>query len=283
MLVRDLVEDRKADFTTAERRVIPFLKNDSLVIELQSITKLADAAEVSTPTVIRLARKLGFDGFPDLQSAIRSELAERIKQPLAKLKADVPGSQTDHIVNQFAHKIVKNVNQTLAQLDYEKFEEVATLLADRSYDVKLIGGRITRPVADHFANHLHIQRPNVSLLTASQNQWPQAILDMSEKTILIIFDIRRYERKFERLAQLAAARNVKVVLFTDQWGSPIENVADFCFRSMVQVPSSWDSMISLNFIVETIVAQIHRKAPEDTVKRIADLETLISDTEMFEK
>jgi DNA-binding MurR/RpiR family transcriptional regulator len=70
MLVRDLVEDRKADFTTAERRVIPFLKNDSLVIELQSITKLADAAEVSTPTVIRLARKLGFDGFPDLQSAI---------------------------------------------------------------------------------------------------------------------------------------------------------------------------------------------------------------------
>jgi DNA-binding MurR/RpiR family transcriptional regulator len=74
-----------------------------------------------------------------------------------------------------------------------------------------------------------------------------------------------------------------VVLFTDQWGSPIENVADFCFRSMVQVPSSWDSMISLNFIVETIVAQIHRKAPEDTVKRIADLETLISDTEMFEK
>ena len=61
VLVGDLLEQHKAELTPAERRLVPFLKSDSLVIELQSITKLADAAEVSTPTVIRLARKLGFE------------------------------------------------------------------------------------------------------------------------------------------------------------------------------------------------------------------------------
>lgn len=281
MLVRDLIEARKSEFTAAERRVIPFLRDDSLAIELQSITKLAEAAEVSTPTIIRLARKLGFDGFPDLQNAIRSELAERIKQPLAKLEAQTANIDDDHIINQFAHKTVENVNQTISQVDHAKFDQAVALFADRSRSIKLIGGRLTWPVAGHFANHLHIVRPNVSLLPASQNSWPQSILDMDDRTVLVMFDIRRYERKFERLAQLAAARDAKIVLFTDQWGSPIENLADICFRAMIQAPSSWDSMIALTFLVETIVAQIQRDTPEITERRIADIEKLISDTGMF--
>ena len=283
MLVRDLVDAHKTEFTAAERRVIPFLRDDSLVIELQSITKLASAAEVSTPTIIRLARKLGFDGFPALQSAIRAELAERIKQPLAKLEAQPPGDRDDHIVNQFAHKTVENVNQTISQLDFDKFDEAAALFADHSLSLKLIGGRLTSPVAEHFANHLHIVRPDVSVLSGSQNSWPQAILDMNAQTVLILFDIRRYERKFERLAQLAAAREARIVLFTDQWGSPIENVSDFCFRAMVQAPSSWDSMGALNFLVEAFVAQIQRIAPEQAAQRIAEMERLIGDTGMFDR
>lgn len=283
MLVRDLVEARKADFTAAERRVVPFLRDESLVIELQSITKLADAAEVSTPTVIRLARKLGFDGFPDLQNAIRSELAERIKQPLAKLEALTPENRDDHIVNRFAHKAVENINQTIGQMDYARFDAAATLLADRSLKLTLIGGRLTRPVAEHFANHLHILRPNVELLSASQNTWPQSILDMDRDTVLIIFDIRRYERKFERLAELAAPRQARIVLFTDQWGSPVENRADYCFRAMVQAPSSWDSMLALNFLVEAMVAEIQRKDPAAAAKRLSEMEQMIGDTGLFER
>lgn len=283
MLVRDLVEARKADFTAAERRVVPFLRNDSLVIELQSITKLAEAAEVSTPTVIRLARKLGFDGFPDLQNAIRSELAERIKQPLAKLKAHTPDAHDDHIINQFAHKAVENVNQTIGQLDYAQFDEMAQILADPSLNVALIGGRLTRSIAVQFANHLHIVRPNVTLLGDSQNTWPQAILDMDDKTVLIIFDIRRYERKFERLAELAAKRKTRILLFTDQWGSPVENRADVCFRAMVEAPSSWDSMLALSFLVEAMVALVQRKAPDQAAARIAEIENLIGDTGMFDR
>lgn len=282
MLVRDLVDAHKADFTAAERRVVPFLRDDSLVIELLSITKLAETAGVSTPTVIRLARKLGFEGFPGLQNAIRSELAERIKQPLAKLEAQISEDQENHIVNQFAHKVVENVNQTISQLDYAMFDTVAELFADHSNDLKLIGGRLTWPVADHFAGHLHIVRPNVSLLSPSQNSWPQSVLDMDDKTVLIMFDIRRYEKKFERLAQMALSQNARIVLFTDQWGSPIENLAEYCFRAMIQVPSNWDSMVALNFLVETIVTQMQRKAPELAAERIASMEKLIGDTGMFD-
>lgn len=283
MLVRDLLENHKAELTAAERRLVPFLRDDSLAIELQSITKLAEAAQVSTPTVIRLARKLGFDGFPSLQSAIRAELAERIKQPLAKLEARAPKGQDDHIVNIAAHMLVQNVNQTLAQLDFNAFDEVAALLGNSENSIHLIGGRITWPVAYHFANHLGMARFGVNLLNSSQSAWPQTILDMDEKSILVVFDITRYERMMERLAEISAAQGAKILLFTDQWGSPIEKIADYCFRATGEAPSSWDSTVALAFLVETLVAAIQNQVPEECANRIRQIEEMIGATEIFRR
>ena len=281
MLVRDLLDAHKSDFTAAERRVIPLLRDPSRLIELQSITRLAEAAEVSTPTIIRLARKLGFDGYPALHGAIRSELAERIKQPLAKLEAQPHRTPGHHIINEFATAIVQNVNATINQIDLAQFDRTAELLADPSRRLVLIGGRITWPIAHNFANHLHIIRPNVTLLNPSQNSWPPSVLDMDDSCVLIVFDIRRYEKKIAKLTRLAQDRDAEIVLFTDQWGSPIENDADICFRAEVQAPSSWDSVVALNFLVEALVAQIQRTAPEGTNARIAEMESLIGEAGIF--
>jgi len=281
LLVRDLIEANRANFTPAERRVIPLLKDESLALELQSVTKIAEAAEVSTPTVIRLARKLGFQGFPDLQHALRAELAERIKRPLAKLEAKVARDVDDHIVGKFATNVVDNVNQTLNNLDYERFDEAADLLSKPAQRVLLIGGRITRPIASYLANHLHIIRPNVSLLGPAQSDWPQAVLDMDNKTVMIVFDIRRYEKKIERLAQFAEERGATIVLFTDQWGSPIENKARICFRANIAAPSSWDSSAAIVMLVEALIADVQRKSSKKTASRIDDMERMLNDTEIF--
>ncbi len=281
MLVRDLIESHKSEFTAAERRLVPFLKDDSLVIELQSITKLAKAAEVSTPTVIRLARKLGFKGFPSLQSAIRAELAERIKQPLAKLKVGVAPQHQDHILNKFAHQTVNNLNQTIDMLDFQVFDDAAKLLADQDKSLYLLGGRITRASADYFFNHLQIIRPNVTMLNSSPSIWPQTLLDLNSASVLVIFDIRRYQKELEKLAELAVSQGATVILFTDQWGSPIERFSKHCFRTMVEAPSSWDSTIAINFIVESMIARIQKLSSDRSSERIREMEEMIGAAKIF--
>ena len=72
-IVKELIQDQTGSLTPAERQLADALMRDYPVAGLQSITKLAEAASVSTPTVIRLARKLGFDGFPELHAALREE------------------------------------------------------------------------------------------------------------------------------------------------------------------------------------------------------------------
>ncbi|MCK0139893.1 MurR/RpiR family transcriptional regulator [Aliiroseovarius sp. F47248L] len=278
-LVKDQIREKQDELTAAERRLTATLLDDSLVAGLQSITKLAESAEVSTPTVIRLARKLGYQGFPDLQDAIREEIAAQMKEPLAKLETAELSAGRDHIVSRFAEAVSRNINRSLERLDLEEFDKAAALLSDLNRRLYLLGGRITRSNAHYFFNHLQIIRPGVTQLDFSPSVWPQSLLDMDENSTLIVFDIRRYEKELERLAKLVVGQGANIVLFTDQWGSPIERYATFCFRSMVEVPSSWDSTLAINFLIEALVAEIQSRS--DSADRIAALEDMIGESRIF--
>lgn len=280
-IVKQRIQDELDDLTRSERQLASVLLQDYPMAGLQSITKLAAAAQVSTPTVIRMARKLGFDGFPDLQLALREEVAAQIKKPISKRDAWVVDDEAEHSVTRFAQAVWANMRHTLERLDKDMFDAVAQLLADTERHLYVVGGRITRSNADYLFNHMQIIRPNVTMLGNSANVWPQYLLDMDDASVLVIFDIRRYEAHLEKLAQVASQRGAKVVLFTDQWGSPIGKTADFTFHALVEAPSSWDSTIALQLISESLIAEVQGARWEESKERIEELERYFSSTRIF--
>ncbi|SFP17978.1 MurR/RpiR family transcriptional regulator [Tranquillimonas alkanivorans] len=281
VLVKQMIRSSMETLTPSERQLADVLLRDYPVAGLQSITRLASAAGVSTPTVIRMARKLGFDGFPDLQERLREEVSEQIKKPISKRDPWQTRAGDEHVLNLFGRAVSENLHHTLDRLDPEVFDRVAALLADTSRDVYLVGGRITRSNADYLFNHLQIIRPNVTLLSQSANVWPQYLLDMDARSILIVFDIRRYESDLQKLARLAADRGCDIVLFTDQWGSPVGKVTDLVFNAQVEAPSSWDSTIAIMLIVEALVAEVQTARWEESRERIEELESMFGATRLF--
>ncbi|NND18221.1 MAG: MurR/RpiR family transcriptional regulator [Silicimonas sp.] len=282
-IVKDLLQDRTADLTPAERLLSDILLRDYPVAGLQSITKLAEAAGVSTPTVIRLARKLGYDGFPEMQAALRVEASAQIKRPILKREGWPAGRKDSPAFRGFAEAVFDNLNHTIERLDPKTFDAVARCLADPKRKIVLSGGRITRSNADYFFNHLQIIRPGVTLLSQSPNVWPQYLLDMGPKSVLVIFDIRRYERDLGKLAQLARDKGAIIVLLTDQWGSPISKIADHTINALVEVPSNWDSTLGINLIVEALIAEVQSRRWDKAKDRIESLEDMFKATRLFRK
>lgn len=282
-IVKDKLKDKAGALTPAERLLSDVLLRDYPMSGLQSITKLAEAASVSTPTVIRLARKLGFDGFPEMQAALREEASAQIKKPILKREGWPQGRKDSPAFRNFAEAVFDNLNQTIERLDPATFDALTKVLADTRRSVFLLGGRITRSNADYFFNHLQIVRPGVTLLSQSPNVWPQYLIDMGPRSVLVIFDIRRYEADLARLASLAKERGVVIVLFTDQWGSPISQTADHVINALVEVPSSWDSTLGINLIVEALIAAIQTQRLEKARDRIEELEGMFRSTRIFRK
>ena len=73
--VLDRIRDGLNRLSKAERRVADIILADVDAAIRLSIKDLAQEARTSEPTVLRLARRLGCDGFPDLKRRISQDLA----------------------------------------------------------------------------------------------------------------------------------------------------------------------------------------------------------------
>ena len=204
-----------------------------------------------------------------------------LQQPLAKLAAAQHNAPDDHIVARFARAASTNLNRTLDHLDTDEFDAVAALLGDAQRRVFCRGGRITRAHAQYLHGHLQIIRSGTALLDGSASVWPQALLDMDDTCVLVLFDIRRYEEELLRFAEQARGQGASILLFTDLWGSPIEAHAAYSFRSAVEAPSSWDSTLGLTFLLEALIAAIQSRSPEASAQRLSALEGIIGQTRIF--
>ena len=63
-----------ASLTRAERQLANTIVENYPVSGLGSITQVAEKADVSSPTIVRMVKKLCFKGFPEFQTKLRREL-----------------------------------------------------------------------------------------------------------------------------------------------------------------------------------------------------------------
>jgi len=283
LTVAERIRSQFDDLTRAERQLANALLENYPVSGLGSITTIAEASDVSTPTVVRMAKKLGFSGFPELQAALRSEVEATISNPITKHNRWSENAPDTHILNRFADAVMENMGQTLRQLDPSEFDAVAKLLADKDRAVHVVGGRLTRSLADYFFTHMQVIRDRLTLVASNSNTWPHYVLNMQPGDVLVAFDIRRYERDILRLAEMATERGVTLVLFTDQWGSPASKLATHSFNSRIEAPSAWDSSVVTMFILEAVIAAVQTETWDETEDRMKTLEELFDSTKLFRK
>ena len=148
------------DLTRLERQLSDVILQNYPVSGLGSITSLAEAANVSTPTVARLVQKLGYNGYPEFQQALRDELDETISSPLTKRDKWVDTAPDEHILNRFTKAVIDNIGQTLADVNPDEFDQACNMISDPKRRVFVVGGRITRtPVS-----YTHLTLPTILLV-----------------------------------------------------------------------------------------------------------------------
>lgn len=282
MSIAERIEASRDAMTRSELQLADLILGDYPISGLGSITEIADKAGVSTPTVLRMVRKLGFKGFPDFQTRLRQELGEVISNPVAKRNAWHSELPQQHIVNRYAQATLDNQRATLKQLDIAAFDRLCRLIADPARRVFVGGGRLTHALAQYLFLHLQMIRGDVRLVPAGAG-WTHDLLDMHKNDLLIVFDIRRYQNDTLLMAQMAHDRGALVALFTDQWRSPIHRIAELSFGARIAVPSAWDSGQSLMLLAECAIAAVQEAAWESVQERAAELEAAFDHTRLFRK
>ena len=281
--IAEKLRSKNDKLTRSERQLADIILKNYPVSGLGTITTVADSANVSTPTVARLVQKLGFSGFPEFQAGLRKELDEKISGPINKRDVWAGNAPDGHIMNRFTDAVIGNIRQTLGEIDTDTFDQACNLLSDSKRSVFVVGGRITRTLADHFFLHMQVIRPEVTHINSNSNAWPHYLLDIKKGDVVVVFDIRRYENSTLRLAEFVKEKEAEIILFTDQWQSPVAVLASTAFSNRIVVPSAWDSLVTCMLVTEIIIADVQERIWGTTRQRMEELEDMFDRTKFFRK
>lgn len=273
--VADRLEAVLPQLAAQERRAALHLRAHYPVAGLDSLARVARAAGVSPQTVLRLTARLGFEGFRDLQDALRRELATGSQTPLARLAAAAAPTPADgDWLDAFGRQVCRNVEGTFGGVLRAEFEAAAVALADRRRTVAVIGGRFTHALAGLLVRHLSIVREDVHEVTGPTVAWSDRLIDIGRRTVVVAFDIRRYQADVLRFLAAAADQRATIVLFTDSPTAPGCRLASHSLIAPVASRGAWDSLSALLALSEALMARTTDLIGEEAAERLARLEQL---------
>lgn len=211
------IRSASASLTPAQRRIADAIAADPQLVAFGTVADVAKEAGASGASVVRLATRLGFAGFIELQEAVQGELADRLRPAAARIRDLPPGD----VVARALSTSTAAVESTLAGLDRAAFDDAVALLSDRGRRVAVIAGDAGAGIARHAGDELRMLRSGVELIGGTPVAVGLSISRLDPGDVVLALDLRRYDRWLLDAVEHAVAEGADLVALTDGPKSPL--------------------------------------------------------------
>lgn len=255
------------ELSRKQNRLARFMLDNKYFVSFASAGQVGDKAGASAATVVRFAQSLGYEGFSELQSAVREELpsyltaVERMGEQLA-----TPPT-TDDIPHQVFHTDVTNIERTASSLSTTQLDAAldAIVQADR---ILIVGSGLSAAPALFLTHSLKVigfdARPALDgglSLAVDTGQ-------LDAGTLLIAIDLWRYVRSTVEAVRAAQEQGASVITITDSIVSPLAQLADYAFEVTTDGVAHSLSPTSVISLLNVFIATLSHRVPEQAVEAL---------------
>jgi DNA-binding MurR/RpiR family transcriptional regulator len=266
--VADRISAAGARLTAAERRVARAVLERPNLVAFGTVAELASASGAGAATVVRLATKLGFDGFTALQSSVQEDLSRQLRPAAERIRelADRPA------VERHRDTAIANVTETIDNVNRTTLDRVVDLLSDLDRPVLVLAGEAEHGVAEQFVRGLCSLRAGVAQVAGNDVAVRQQLALADAGTTLFVIDLRRYERWLLDAVTVAEAAGHTIVACTDGPLSPLAIVAEHSFTLAARSTSPFDSHVGTLTLLELIIGAVAERLRETATSRLERVE-----------
>jgi DNA-binding MurR/RpiR family transcriptional regulator len=271
--VRDVTVEQRLQsngdtLTATERKIAEVVLSSPQVVAFGTVADVAAAADAGTATVVRLATKLGYDGFVALQRSIQNELSTQLLPAAERIRqlgeSDLVGRHTAAEEG--------NVAGTLAGLDASRLDRVVALLADDNRPVRVLSGSSSLGVALQFVHDVLHLRSDVASVHGNQVDVLEELAFAPDNTVVVALDLRRYDRWLVEALGVASTRGFSVIALSDSVLSPLASAATESFVVEAASAGPFDSHVGTLALLNLFVAEVAVARRSKATQRLDRLE-----------
>lgn len=262
------IRNASAKLSPAQRRIADTIAADPQLVAFGTVADVAKAAGSSGASVVRLATRLGFDGFIALQESVQGELSDRLRPAAERIRDLPPGD----VVARALSTSTAAVEATLAGLDRSMFDDAVALLADRNRRVAVLAGEAGAGIAGHAGDELRMLRPGVEVVVGTPVAVGQSLARLVPGDVVLALDLRRYDRWLLEAVGHAVGEGVELVALTDGPQSPLARSS----RALLVVEGEgigpFDNYVGALALLAALVAAVAEALRDDATEDLDRVE-----------
>lgn len=266
---------RTAPLTPSEGRIASVILDGYPESALLTAQAIAEQAATSPATVSRLATKLGYEDFAEMQADLRRALRAQLSSPSKRLLTQSgPPQPAAALLEQVIDFEVSNLRRTLELTDRGKLEELLERLGrSREGRVYVAGSKKAGVVARYFTVQLSQLRPRVQLLRMDDTIADQ-LIDLAPGDMDVLFEPRRATKHAVKPIETVRSSGATAAVFTDERPPAVLAESDFVFPTTIDAVSMFDSYAGIFALCSAILAALIGRNPAEARTRAEHLEAL---------
>lgn len=229
MNIAETIQQNLDEMTRSERLVAMCYLEHAEEFAFRTLEGIAALADTSTTSVLRFCRAVGFEGFRDLQLALRQQLRFQPRLP-DKFHRTVSGN--DGLLSRTVEQDMHCIRQTFLTISEESLHRAVTLLSG-ARRVFTFGMKESFALAHYAYTRLLTVRPEVQLLSGISNGEIEPLLSLTGEDVGIVFLFHRYTRQTLQTLELLRKLRVPVILITNEPCAQVEGLAEVLLTCVV--------------------------------------------------
>lgn len=275
------IEENEVDIRLGNRskRVLVALIESPQRTAVSSISELATRLGINASTLSRLAHRLGYAGFGQLQDVFRRELTEGksfYSDQASRLMDHDGDSDSLARMARLGRQESANIAEMLERIDPDTFAGTVECLAT-AHRVRIHGMRQFNSLALFMAYGLGMLRADVAPLDSSRQGVADALAQLDPGDVLVVASCFPYTPSVLATAEVAARHGIRVVALTDSSASPLAKVATYSF----QVPNHSlffsNGMCAFMLLVQGLLSEVANRLGDSGLAALKQREALISE------
>ncbi len=269
---RKRIEDHFAALTKSEHEIATYLLSSHDDAVFLAAAELAERLDMSEATVVRFARSVGYEGFPelrrDLQRIYRAHVtpATRLQHKLADLKTG-----QGHVLAQVIEMELQYLGEALRTVDFKDFDRAVKIVSNAER-IFVRGAGPSAILADLF--QLRMQRFGVLTISITETG-----RDLVEKMQLIrpndavlATGFHRNSKELQALIEHAHQLKCQSILLTDTLAPAFRDKVDVILSARRGPVSSFHSLTVPMAIINALILAVAMTHPETSLEALERFE-----------
>lgn len=280
--LQELMEGQLPKLSKGQKKIAEYISEHYDKASFMTASKLGGIVGVSESTVVRFASELGFEGYPEMQRALKEFTSHKLTT-LQRMNVMSDRMGDGDVLDRVLGFDIDQIKKTLEQTDREQFRQAADTLV-QAKRIYVIGARSAAVLARFLVFYFNIMFDDVKIIhTTSASEMFEQILNIGEGDIMIGISFPRYSTYTVSAFNYAHDKGAKVIAITDSPASPLAPAADCLLLAHSDMASFADSLVAPMSLINALISAVGMRKQEYVAGNFEQLENIWDKYNVFTK